>query len=219
MFERNPEKQPFSGQRYPVKQPCPNMDMFDLPPGDPFAEPIVQIETAPMIPLKTAVDVPATIVKREPTKIKNCFGVEMELETLNTYEQSMLVAGLSFDGALREPLVQQQTVATSPAPRPNLHEEDTQQMEELGEADKRLEADRDRIERKLDAPVWQGIPRTGPMLWWQKDKHYLSPETLWHRAHPLAPYFGEPDIDNKRKKDEPKKPSHGQSAPWYVEGD
>ena len=190
---------------------------------------IVQIETAPMIPLKTAVEVPVTIVKREPIKINNCFGVEMELETLNTYEQSALLAGLPFDGALKEPLVQQQTqeqVTVGGAdltPRPNLQEKDAQQMEDSGglTADERYERDRERIERKLDAPVWQGLPRRGPWIWWQKSKADLDAEALWHRKHPMSPAFGEAEIDSRDKRDEavPKAPSHGRSEHWVKDSD
>jgi hypothetical protein len=178
------EKQPFSSQRYPVKQPSPNMDIFDLPPGDPFAS-----ETSSMVPIKKSVEIPHNFLGN-PIQDKE------PLVQMQTQEQ-VTVGGADL------------------SPRPNFPEEDTQQMEEFGD-----DADaRERIGLRLDAPIWKGPQRPGPLLWWQKRNSELSAETRWHRAHPLSPAFGVQDIDNSRKKDEPKKPSHGRSEPWYVEGE
>ena len=114
-----------------------------------------------------------------------------------------------------EPLVQQQTMAEQVSvggadlsPRPNLQEEDPQKVKNLGGFG------------GPDAPVWHYCPaRKGPKLWWQKDPRELNHVERWHREHPMSPAFMAPDIDNRRHKDEPKKPSHGRSEPWYEEED
>lgn len=165
------EKQPFTTTRHPVKQPSPNMDMFDLPPGDPFVEFFE-------VPQKTAAVTPDTI-------------------TDNLFEE-------------QEPLVQLQTIEQTLTPEPNLQEQEPNKGKNWGKF------------ANADSPVWHYHPaRKGPTLWWQKDSSTLDPVTKWHRQHPMSPYFKAPEVDNRHKKDDtgPRKPSHGRSAEWYVEGD
>ena len=140
-------------------------------------------------------------------------------ETLEVPPKKAVESTLTFLGNQfiheEEPLVQQQTMAEQVSvggadlsPRPNLQEEDPQKVKNLGRFG------------GPDAPVWHYCPaRKGPKLWWQKDPRELNHVERWHREHPMSPAFMAPDIDNRRHKDEPRKPSHGRSEPWYVEED
>jgi hypothetical protein len=115
----------------------------------------------------------------------------------------------------KEPLVQLQTIeqvsigGADLSPEPNLQEQEPNKGKNWGTFGGK------------DAPVWKFPQRHGPTIWWQKDPRGLDPVTLWHRQHPMSPDFKAPNVDNRRKKDDagPRKPSHGRSAEWYVEGD
>lgn len=109
---------------------------------------------------------------------------------------------------LQEPLVQQQTVTANDTPRPNLPEKDTSKKNAWGPF------------QTSSAPVWKYYPRRpGPLLYWQKDRSELTPEEIWYRENPMSPAFNADPVDNRRHKEEPRKPSHGRSEPWYVESD
>jgi len=126
-----------------------NFDLFDLPPGDPFAE-------------------------------------------------------------TQEPMVQQQTLSATETPKPNQPDEEPQQVKDL----KSHLFDGSYSEKRNKM-----LQRPGPTIYWAIKEEELTPGERWHREHPMSPAYGAPNIDNTRRKVEPKAPSHGQSAPWYVEGD
>jgi hypothetical protein len=134
---------------------------------------------------------------KQPLVVKNCFGNNVYAPLVNPFED------------LNEPMVQQQTIEQANVPKQNLPEARIPKAKGLIKF------------AGPDAPVYntRNPPRSGPLLWWQKEPSLLDPETLWHRKYPLSPALGVESIDNSRRKEEPRKPSHGHSSPWYVESD
>ena len=102
----------------------------------------------------------------------------------------------------QEPLEQQPTPVqiTSPEPRP---EEKTIQIKDfMGPL----------------APVNDPNvpPRSGPLLWWQKDDRYLSAATRWHRNHAMSPAVGKESRESySGTGPSPRRPQKSQEAEWY----
>lgn len=133
--------------------------------------------------------------EKQPCVVKNCFGNEVSTP-VNPFAD------------LQEPLVQQPAVSALGTPGPNLPEKDPSKKNAWGPF------------QTSSSPVWHYYPRRpGPLLYWQKDRSELTPEEIWFREHPMSPAFKADPIDNRRQKEEPRKPSHGRSEPWYVESE
>lgn len=159
-------------------------------------------EKEPFLAQSTPVKQPSLGVftpQKQPCVVKNCFGNDTCATPINP-----------FDDLFEESPVQQQAQPQMPTPKPNL-----QEQEFLKKESKQI------IYGGPEAPVWsrKHPPRSGPSIWWQKQSHEMDEVTRWHRTHPLSPAFKVGNIDNSRKKEEPRKPSHGRSEPWYVDND